>query len=443
MSHLEAGHSPPKKWLYRIENSNTIRRPHMKLSGGSSNLVNQLDVSRNSRNLSGFPKKHSSFQSSNHHIANQESSPPKMVRTKLLPDIIFNKEKSVVTVGSKDSNQRISPLHPSVGRPSYQNVNRKLSTFLDQSAQKPFARHVSPYGNQARGTRGIYFPSTPSLNPEEVRLKNTSETPMTLRGEVRRLVSLHEKLVPIGGDAFSGRSSSILQPNESMNTESNDHNQMPVIHEQSVPDIPHSKEESAVPEPQQNYISVDQEISQSTSRQQPLNPRPMFKISNPPRVVDLPPFVESTRWQETMQMPATQPKSFLGNYNQEDRPLRALGGSYRPAAVQVATPANHKPKNGKTLWAVPQLVSIESANLSRIGVESVGVASRPGRIGNSTKLNQDSYLLSNQVFGRKQQNWQTVDEENQGLFCCVFDGHGLNGHRVSNFLGLNLAGRLA
>lgn len=62
-------------------------------------------------------------------------------------------------------------------------------------------------------------------------------------------------------------------------------------------------------------------------------------------------------------------------------------------------------------------------------VESIGYRSTPGKVSGESKVNQDSVFISN----------TTID----GAFIIgVFDGHGQNGHRVSNFLSLNLEGRI-
>ena len=447
MKRIDAGHSPPKQFLYRIDNGSSFRKsPNLKKSAGNSFVGSIAENSKHSRMLAGFPVKHSSFQASNPNVMDLGPSPPRMMRPVVLPEISFHKEKSVVTVGSKPTNQRISPLQPSLARQSYKIPDNNMhSSRLNRPLQSNFMRSISPYKIEPRGTRGIYFPSSPTLNGEDNQPKVEVEHPQTLRGEVRRLGSLHDKLVPIGGDAFSGRSSTILQATESVPNESNDQHLMPVIQENVAGDLQNSTpyvrapRSNTVPH-EENFTSIDVEGSHSSSKYTQVLNRPVFKIKNPSKPPEMPAVTESTRWLETNHLPASHPKSFLGNFNQELRPLRALGGPLRDGPQQPVQQKPTKPKPNKAVWTVPQLVSIDSGKLHKIGVDSVGVASRPGRIGNSTKLNQDSYLLTNQVFGRKFQNWQTVDEDNQALISCVFDGHGLNGHRVSNFLGLNLEG---
>lgn len=74
-----------------------------------------------------------------------------------------------------------------------------------------------------------------------------------------------------------------------------------------------------------------------------------------------------------------------------------------------------------------RLVAIEPDNMGN--VDSVGYRNTPGLMGGESKVNQDSVFISNTVI------------EN-AFIVGVFDGHGMNGHKVANYLCLNLEGNL-
>lgn len=80
--------------------------------------------------------------------------------------------------------------------------------------------------------------------------------------------------------------------------------------------------------------------------------------------------------------------------------------------------------------SVVKLVDVNPSTLFSCNIQSVGVSSRPGIVCGETKLNQDAFFLKSGAFG----NFTVVG---------LFDGHGMTGHRVSNFLALNLEGKTA
>lgn len=89
---------------------------------------------------------------------------------------------------------------------------------------------------------------------------------------------------------------------------------------------------------------------------------------------------------------------------------------------QKNAPLPQKPRLG-----VVKLVEFQQEILEFSSIKSVGFCSRPGMVCGETKLNQDAVFFKNGLFGN-----YTV--------AALFDGHGMVGHRVSNFLALNLEG---
>ena len=72
------------------------------------------------------------------------------------------------------------------------------------------------------------------------------------------------------------------------------------------------------------------------------------------------------------------------------------------------------------------LIDIDRHQLE--GVSSIGYHTHAGMVCGESKLNQDSMFIKNTII--------------PGItVVALFDGHGMTGHRVSNFLSLNLEGR--
>lgn len=72
------------------------------------------------------------------------------------------------------------------------------------------------------------------------------------------------------------------------------------------------------------------------------------------------------------------------------------------------------------------LIKVDFANIKPLA--SIGFRTVSGIIGGKSKLNQDVVYLNNSLL-------------NGVMFLGVFDGHGLNGHRVAGFLALNFEGK--
>ena len=97
---------------------------------------------------------------------------------------------------------------------------------------------------------------------------------------------------------------------------------------------------------------------------------------------------------------------------------------------ETSKTAAHPPpwmKPAKARLGLVKLVDINQDLISNCNLSSVGFSTRPGIVCGETKLNQDALFLSN----RSIDNFTVI---------ALFDGHGMVGHRVSNYLALNLEG---
>lgn len=93
----------------------------------------------------------------------------------------------------------------------------------------------------------------------------------------------------------------------------------------------------------------------------------------------------------------------------------------------VAREKRLPPPNAKKKLGIIKLVDLNDFWLEKSAIWTFGWTSRPGVVSGETKLNQDALFAKNGVFG----DWSVF---------ALFDGHGMVGHRVANFLALNLEG---
>jgi hypothetical protein len=92
-------------------------------------------------------------------------------------------------------------------------------------------------------------------------------------------------------------------------------------------------------------------------------------------------------------------------------------------SLSTKTPLNRIDKDGNTLGGIPSSPTIKKNKAGLKGYIYPGVRTKAGHSGSTAKTNQDAYVVETDYLGHK-----------DCLYSAVFDGHGTQGHKVSEFL---------